>query len=245
MTAARQSLGDYIPLLDFLAKEIDKDEAWSIAELIGVKSSVRTPERTDARMLWQAVLEAMLSAKRIDSFLREVDKRVGDGDRESFEQAKRACAKAQFEAILRRDNGDLGSASGQLASARTLGELANAATACRELVLKILSSVEVGSPHRSLTLIASNSADIDRQAERIGTLAMNVLTIIERLLDLTDPGGSPGPRTLTVEQLDDLGTFGEVVPDDAKLLTQARNARAIVWTQLQRLLAELNRNAAL
>ena len=176
----------------------------------------------------------------------EVRKLVGESDRANFEQAMRACRVAQYQTIVRHRNPDLYSVSGQLTSARTLGELGEAGKACRELVLRILSAVEVGSAERSILIAASNTADVDKLAERIGTHALNLLATIDRLLDLTEGNEEHGGVQLHAPQHpDDFGPFEGAAPPDPQLLTLARNARSAAWAHLQRVLILLIRNTVM
>ena len=245
MTLPAERIADYIPLLDFLKTNLESDDARPLARRIGIDSKARYPAEADAAQTWQAILEASLNERCADKLLCEVSKLVGDADHDDFKKAKLACAEAQFRTIVRPADPDLYSINRQLASARTLGELGAAGEACRDLVVRILSAVEVGSAERSILIAASNTADLDRLAERIGTLALNVLTTVDRLIDLTEGGIESNAVHLYASQHpDDFGKLEGDAPPDPQMLTLARNARAATWAHLQRLLVVLTRNTA-
>lgn len=245
MSLSREKVADYVALIDFLRDNVESDNARPLARRIGVESRAKFPAEPDSAQTWQAIIEAALTDRCIEKLLHEVDKLTGEADRESLKKAKLACAEAQFQTIMRLAHPDLYSVNGQLASARTLGELGGAGKACRELVLRILSAVEVGSAERSLLIAVSNTADLDRLAERIGTLTLNVLTTVDRLIDLTEGHNELDDvhlRPYAAHHPDDFGTFEGAGSPDPQLLTQARNARAAAWAHLQRLIAVLTRN---
>jgi hypothetical protein len=245
MTSPHERIADYVDLIEFVDENIDMAEARSLANRIGIYRKIKHRESFTGKELWEAVLEASLNDRCIESFIREIGKMIGEAQHPRFEAVKRACAEAQFKTIIRQAHPDLYTVSRQLTTARSLGELGEAAKACRELVLRILSAVEAGAPERSMLLSASNAADVDRLAERIGTYALNLLAIIDRLLDLTEENNEHSGVQLHISQHpDDFGRF-EGVPSDAQTLTLARNARSAAWSQLQRLLILLTRNTIL
>jgi hypothetical protein len=246
VTPPRPRVENFVPLLDFAKEHLDQNDAQFLAVRIGIKSIISLPQQATPLVAWQAVLDAALAAKKENLFLAEVEKLVGDGDHPAFEQAMRSCAQSQFQARIHQGRPEFGSANELLAAARSLGELRDAGDACRTLVLGVLSAVEAGSGERMTLLAASNAADLDRLAERIGTLAMNALTILDRMIDLTDGSDqSSGVQVLTPQHPDDFGTFTGAGTNDAQQLTLARNARAAAWTHMQRLLTELGRSTVL
>lgn len=245
MTVLPGRIADYIDLIEFVDDNIDMGEARAVANRIGVQRKLKYRDTYTGKELWEAVLEAALNDRCIDSFLREIGELIGEAQRPGFEKAKRACAEAQFKTIIRQTDPDLYTVSGQLVAARSLGELGEAGKACRELAQRILSAVEAGTPERSMLLFASSAADVDRLAERIGTLALNLLAIVDRLLDLTEESeGFGGAQLHVMQHPDDFSGF-EGGPSDAQTLSLARNARSAAWLQLQRLLVLLTNNVIL
>jgi hypothetical protein len=245
MTTPLERIADFADLLEFVDESIDMTEARSLAQRIGVLRKTKYHEPYTGKDIWTAVLEASISGRCVDSFLGEVEKLIGEDDRPRFEAAKRTCAEAQFKTIMRQAHPDLYTVSRQLPRARSLGELSEAGRACRELVLRILSAVEAGAPERTMLLFASNAADVDRLAERIGTNALNLLVIVDRLLDLTEGNDDFSEIQLYSSQdPDDFGRFAGT-SSDAQTLALARKARSAAWSQLQRLLILLTRNTIL
>ncbi len=245
MTTPAERIADFADLIEFVDGSIDMTEARSLAQRIGVLRKLKYREPYTGKDIWTAVLEASLGDRCVDSFLSEVEQLIGEAQHSGFETAKRACAEAQFKTIMRQAHPDLYTVSRQLPRARSLGELGEAGKACRELVLRVLSAVEAGAPERTMLLFASNAADVDRLAERIGTNAMNLLMIVDRLLDLTDGNDEISSIELYSSQdPDDFGRF-EGTPSDAQTLALARKARSAAWSQLQRLLILLTRNTIL
>jgi hypothetical protein len=245
MTTPPGRLADYVDLIEFVDENIDMTEARQLANRIGVLRKLKLREAYSGKEIWEAVLEASLSERCVDSFLGEIEKLIGDPQRPGFAAAKRTCAEAQFKTIIRQAHPDLYTVSYQLPRARTLGQLGEAGTACRELVLRILSAVEAGAPERSMLLSASNTADVDRLAERIGNHALNLLAIVDRLLDLTEENDELSAIQLYASRdPDDFGRF-EGTPSDAQTLALARKARNAAWWHLQRLLILLTRNTIL
>lgn len=237
------ALEDYSVLIDFIAEHAPRSEIESVAERVGVAAKVRYPEKPTASQQWQAVLQAALNENRSERFVLEIEKLIGEADRANYELAKRSCAEAMYQTMVRRRNPDLYSVSGGLAQARTLGEICQAGIECRELVLRILSTVEAGAGGRPILIAASSMADIDRLAEQIGTLALNLLTTVDRLLDLTElHDGHDSIKLHVSEHPDDFDVPNGPSSPDPQVLTLARNARNAAWQQLQRLLVLLTRN---
>jgi hypothetical protein len=244
MTTQTERIADYVDLIEFVDGSIDMAEARPLANRIGVLRKIKHRESYTGKELWEAVLEASLNDRCFDKFLVEVEKLIGEAQRSEFEAAKRMCAEAQFKTIIRQAHPDLYAVSRQLPRARSLGELGDAGKACRELVLRILSAVEAGAPERSM-LFASNAADVDRLAERIGIYALNLLAIVDRLLDLAEENDEiSGIELNSSLDPDDFGRFVGT-PSDAQTLALARKARSAAWSQLQRLLILLTRNTIL
>jgi hypothetical protein len=243
MTGPPERIADYVDLIEFIDDSIDMAEARPLATRVGVK--IKQRESYSGKELWQAILEASLNDRRVDKFLSEVEKTIGESQRSGFEAAKRTCAEAQFKTIIRQAHPDLYTVSRQLPRARSLGELGEAGKACRELVLRILSAVEAGAPERTMLLMASNAADVDRLAERIGTNALNLLAIVDRILDLTEENDEiSGIQLNSLLDSDDFGRY-EGASSNAQTLILARKARSAAWSQLQRLLILLTRNTIL
>lgn len=240
-----ERIADYADLIKFVDESIDRAEALPLANRIGVQRKAKYRESCTGKELWEAIFEAALTDRCVERFLGEVERLIGESQLPAFIAAKRTCAEAQFKTIIRRAHPDLYTVSRQLPRARSLGELGEAGTACRELVLRILSAVEADAPERLMLLSASNTADVDRLAERIGTYALNLLAIVDRLLDLTEGNDDLSEiQLLAVADPDDFGRF-EGTPSDAQTLALARKARSAAWSQLQRLLILLTRNTIL
>jgi hypothetical protein len=245
MTTLPGRIPDYVDLIDFLAKSIDAREARPLATRIGVDHRIKVHESASGKAIWGEILEASINERRVENFLTEIEKSIGEAQRSEFKAAKRSCAEAQLKTIVRQAHPDLYTVSEQLPRARSLGELGTAGTACRELVLHVLSAVEAGAPERSVLLLAPNEADLDRLAERIGICALNLLEIVDRLLDYAEANDEIGDIKLNSSQdPDDFGRL-EGTPSGAQKLTLARKARSTAWLQLQRLLILLTRNTIL
>jgi hypothetical protein len=236
----RLTVGDFSALLTFLASGLEASDAAGVAERINVSSHIRSRETASPLDRWQAVLSAALRANAEGRFLEEVSRLVGTADKEEYGRLVTAAAKSHLHDVIRTANPEFGSIASRLVAARSLGSLNIAAQACRTTVAEILASVEVGSSQRAALLIADNSIDVQHIADRIATLALNVLMAVDRLLDLTDvPGGGMEFALIAPSTPDDLRGATEGEADDPQTLALARNARNAAYQHLQRLFAEL------
>lgn len=155
-------------------------------------------------------------------------------------------ARSQQTPRVEDEPGRIRTACQGLARARTSDEMKVAASGLREEVLIILATLAPGENSQPPPLAAQTAHDADNIAERLGVLGMNVLTVVDRLLELTESRNTSeqpvaGSELFLPETIDDLMPTGMAIGDPASQQTMhlARNARSATWLHAQRFVSAI------